>query len=174
MEAVMSLISPELRACVGLTARYTAPDALGAASFRYFALAIGDENPVYTSPDAARAAGYEHVIAPPTFVCETNQYMTRSRDEDGYAGHSWDLPVPLGARLIRGGHQYELFRPVGPDDVITALWRIDDIYEKPSSKGGGMVFVISTATYSNQRDEKLATNTETNIFQIPFSAGTPS
>ena len=35
---------------------------------RDFATAIGDLNPVYLDPEAARAAGHADVIAPPTFL----------------------------------------------------------------------------------------------------------
>jgi acyl dehydratase len=38
-----------------------------AEDIRAFAEAIGDLNPLYLDADAARAAGYANVIAPPTF-----------------------------------------------------------------------------------------------------------
>ena len=41
----MSLLTDEVRALVGRTRTYTAPEPLGRASIRYFALAIGDDNP---------------------------------------------------------------------------------------------------------------------------------
>ena len=46
------------------------PKKIGRASIRYFALAIGDDNPLYVDDAYARAAGYPSIIAPPTFVCE--------------------------------------------------------------------------------------------------------
>ena len=44
-------------------------------------------------------------------------------------------------------------------------WRLEDISEHRSSRGGSMLIVISAATYSNQRGELLARNRETLIFQ---------
>lgn len=131
---------------------------------RYFALAIGDDNPLYTDDAYARAAGYPSVIAPPTFVCETNQYAHRPPDDDGYIGHAWKLPIS-GCRMIRGGHDYEFFRPLLPDDRLSVTWRLEDISEHKSSRGGALLVVIAAATYTNQRGELLARNRETLIFQ---------
>ncbi|MBV8454056.1 MAG: MaoC family dehydratase N-terminal domain-containing protein, partial [Deltaproteobacteria bacterium] len=103
--------SYELRQWIGREFNYTAPEEIGRASIRYFALAIGDDNRLYFDPEYARAVGYTGVIAPPTFICETNQYAHRQPNADGYIGHSWDLPIS-GCRMIRGGHEYEFFQPV--------------------------------------------------------------
>ena len=35
---------------------------------RHWVEAMGDHNPVYVSDDAARAAGYDQLIAPPTML----------------------------------------------------------------------------------------------------------
>lgn len=157
-------LTDELRAWIGREARYTAPEEVGRASIRYFARAVGDDNPVYTDDGAARAAGYVGVVAPPTFVCETNQYVDRAPDADGYVGHRWDLPVPPG-RVVRGGHAYRFGRPLRPDDVITAAWRVADIVEKTSRSGAPMLVVTSEATYTAADGAHLATNTETTIHQ---------
>ena len=71
----MSLLTDEVRALVGRTATYTAPEPLGRAAIRYFATAVGDDNPAYLSGD----------VAPPTLVCETNQFTGLPRDANGYA-----------------------------------------------------------------------------------------
>jgi hypothetical protein len=43
-------------------------------------------------------------------------------------------------------------------------WKIDEINERVNSKGVAMVTMLSTATYRNQHQELLATNTETLIW----------
>jgi uncharacterized protein len=45
-----------------------APDAVNVAMIRHWAEAMGDHNPVYVSDEAARAAGYDELIAPPTML----------------------------------------------------------------------------------------------------------
>jgi len=44
------------------------PDAVNQAMIRHWVEAMGDENPVYTDEDAARAHGFPGVIAPPTML----------------------------------------------------------------------------------------------------------
>ena len=160
----MRLFTDELNQWIGREFNYTAPEEIGRASIRYFALAIGDDNPLYFDDEYARAAGYAGVIAPPTFICETNQYAHRQPNADGYIGHSWDLPLN-GCRMIRGGHAYEFSRPVRPDDRLNVNWRLEDISEHNSSRGGTLLIVTATATFSDQRGEMLASNRETLIFQ---------
>jgi acyl dehydratase len=160
----LSLLTDELKQWIGREFNYTAPEEIGRASIRYFALAIGDDNRLYFDNEYAQTAGYAGVIAPPTFICETNQYAHRQPDADGYIGHSWDLPLS-GCRMIRGGHEYEFFQPVRPEDRISVNWRLEDISERSSSRGGTMLIAVAVATFSNQRGEKLARNRETLIFQ---------
>jgi uncharacterized protein len=44
------------------------PDAVNLAMIRHWVEAMGDENPVYVSDVAARAAGFEQLYAPPTML----------------------------------------------------------------------------------------------------------
>lgn len=159
-----SLLTEDVAAFLHRRATYVAPEPMGRAAFRYFATAIGDDNPVYVDDEAARAAGYEGVVAPPTLVCETNQYMTRRRDPDGYLGHRFELPVE-DCRQLRGGNEYEFFQAVRPDDVLHVEWEIAGLTERRSSSGLPMLLVRSVATYRNQHDELLVRNTETVIYQ---------
>ncbi len=159
----MSLLTDELRGLLGQTRVYTAPEPLGAAAGRYFAMAIGDDNPLYSDAEYARAQGLEGVTAPLTLICETNQYANIPMAPDGYAGHSWGIDIP-GTRQVRGGNSDRFERRVRPDDVVTATWEIHDLAEKRSRSGVDMLVVSSRATYTNQRDELLAVNEETIIF----------
>ena len=159
----MSLLTEEIRALLGARKVYTAPEALGAAAGRYFALAIGDDNPIYSDGEFARAQGLPGVTAPLTLVCETNQYAGLPIDSDGYAGHSWNISIP-DTRRVRGGNSYRFERRIRPDDVITATWEIADISEKTTRSGADMLVITSRATYTNQDDELLAVNEEQDIF----------
>jgi acyl dehydratase len=160
---VTSLLTDDLRGLLGRTATYTAADPLGRPALRYFATAVGDHNPVYTDDDAARAAGYDGVVAPPTLVCETNQFVNNPRDEDGFPGHEWGIHLP-GTRLVRGGNDYRFHQPVTPDDVITVTWAITDLTERTTGAGQPMLVVTSTARFTNQHDVLLVENTETLIY----------
>jgi acyl dehydratase len=158
-----SRITDDLKGWIGREVTYTAPEEIGRAAFRYFALATGDDNPIYHDDAFAKATRHGGVVAPPTLVCETNQFMNQAVDEDGYVGHKWDLPLPH-TRFIRGGNDYEFHQPMRPDDRVSVTWRILDIYERKTQKFGTLIFVVSEARYVNQRGEVLATNRETNIY----------
>ncbi len=148
---------------VGRRASYTAPEELGRAAIRYFALAVGDDNPLYTDSGFAKAHGHASEVAPPTLICETNQYAALPPDEDGFAGHSWHLVIPH-TRLVRGGNSYTFHRYARPDDVITATWEITDATERTTVSGASMLIVTSTAVYAGADGDPIAENTETLIY----------
>lgn len=160
----MSLLTDEIKAWIGKEAAYEAPEQIGRAAIRYFALAVGDDNALYSDDGYARANGYPGVIAPPTMICETNQFVPGPRDQHGYLTQMFDLDVP-STRQIRGGNSYEFFRPVLPTDRVTVTWRLEDITERTTSSGMAMLVVTSVATYTDAGGELLARNTETIIYQ---------
>jgi acyl dehydratase len=160
----MSLLTSELKARVGEERVYRSPTELGHAAIRYFALAIGDDNPLYLDDAYAKRHGHPSVIAPPTLVCETNQFVPGTRDADGYLTQMFDLEVP-GTRQIRGGNDYEFVRPLLPADRITITWRLGDMAERTTSSGTEMLVVTAVATYTDAAGETVARNTETIIYQ---------
>jgi acyl dehydratase len=165
----VSLLTDEIRARLGERRVYVSPEPLGAAAGRYFALAIGDANPIYTDVDAARAEGLPGVTAPLTLITETNQYAGLPIDGDGYAGHSWGIEIP-GTRRVRGGNTYTFERRIRPDDVVTATWEIVELTEKTTRTGADMLVITSRATYADQHGALLATNLEQDIF-VSLGAG---
>jgi acyl dehydratase len=160
----MALLTEELKAWIGREAHYPAREELGRASIRYFALALGDDNPLYVDDGYAREAGYSSVIAPPTLICETCQYAHRAPNEDGYIGHEWRLPIG-GCRLIRAGNEYEFMRPILPTDRVSATWTLEDIVERSRSDGGAQLFVSSVVRYRDALGELVAVNRETIVYQ---------
>jgi hypothetical protein len=166
----MTLLTDEIRGLVGRTRADTAPEPFGAASGRYFGLAIGDDNPLYSDPAFSREQGLRGVTAPPTLICETNQYAGLPIAEDGYAGHLWQIDIP-GTRLVRGGNRYTFHRRLRPEDVVTATWSISGVEEKTTRSGQEMLVVTSRAVYTDQDGGPITENEETMIFVS--LAGTP-
>lgn len=149
----MMLLTDEVAACIGAEVTYTAPEPIGAASIRYFALAIGSD------PDRWEDA------APPTLVCETAQLTGhRHADDDGYLGHTWVLPLPVPCTMVRGGNDYRFGRPTRPDDVVTSTWRLTGMTERSGADGTPMLVVTAVATHHAGPDW-LATNTETLLYR---------
>ncbi|MCP1909504.1 acyl dehydratase [Bradyrhizobium elkanii] len=160
----MALLTDEIKAWIGREFHYPAREELGYASIRYFALAIGDDNPLYLEEAYAHEAGYPSVIAPPTLICETCQYAHRRPEASGYIGHEWHLPI-TNCRMIRAGNAYVFVRSVLPVDRISVTWTLEDIVERASPRGGTQLFVSSVARYKDATDEVVAINHETVVYQ---------
>lgn len=162
----------QLKATVGRELVFQAPDEIGRPAFRQYALAVGDFNPLYSDREQAAAHGLRDVMAPPTLVCDTWQYVDSDMDERGdllgrRPFHEPSLPSPSGGGLgwgLRAGNEYEFFQPIHPDDVITARWLVKDVYER-ATRSGTVIFQVIEATFHNQRGELLARNTETLFYR---------
>ena len=157
---MMQLLTPEVRAALGTTVTYVAPEPLGRASIRYFALAIGAD------------PGRWRDEAPPTLICETAQLTGRAvPDGNAYLGHAWELPLPVRCAMFRGGNDYRFDRPARFDHVISTTWTLTDATERSDRSGGSLLLVTAEARYTAGED-LLATNTETMIFR-PIEAAQP-
>ncbi|MFE3280270.1 MaoC family dehydratase N-terminal domain-containing protein [Nocardia sp. NPDC059239] len=157
----------ELRALIGKSATYTAPEEIGCASARYYAQATADNNPLYRDVASAKEVGLPSTIVPPTWLFDTNQYADLPRNADGYAGH-WPIELP-GMRSVRGGHDYQWFRDIYPHDIITAHWRITDVTERTARSGTSMIVVTSSCHYTDERGAPIAQQTETLLFMDMIS-----
>ena len=113
---------------------------------QFFAKAIGETDPIYTDADAARAAGYPDLPAPPTFL------FAAELDSGASNQLLIDLQIPL-AKLLHGEQGFSYHQPACVGDVVTVRSTIDDIYDK---KNGALEFVVKTSRATNQRDELVA------------------
>ncbi|HEX8100172.1 MAG TPA: MaoC family dehydratase N-terminal domain-containing protein [Actinomycetota bacterium] len=88
-----------------------------------FADAIGDPNPVFREPEAAKAAGFGEQVAPPTFVTVMQILTSGQVVLDQELGLNYAL-------VVHAEQEYEWHRPVRVGDVLSAVPRIADIYAK--------------------------------------------
>jgi N-terminal half of MaoC dehydratase len=145
----------------GRLERFVATEEIGRSSIRYFAVALGDTNPMWTDDAYARSHGLRGACAPPTFICETNQYMPGTPDaETGYAGFIWSLPGVRPRKTVRAAHHYWIHRPLYEDDILVVDWELTDVKERRTKSGEQAWVVTSTIRYSNQAGELLATHQE--------------
>ena len=113
---------------------------------QFFAKAIGETDPVYTDVDAARAAGYEDLPAPPTFLF--------SAELD--SGTTFSMLEMLGvdlANILHGEQSFHYFSNVVAGDVVTVQSHIENIYSK---KGGALQFVVKRSDVMSATGERLA------------------
>jgi acyl dehydratase len=125
--------------------------AVGREKIREFASAVGETNPLYFEPEAARGAGYADVVAPPMFAVV-------------YAGRSlvpalFHPEVGLNfAMMVHGAQEFVWGPLVVAGDDITTTTTVKDISER-----GEMTFYIFESVSRNQRDETVCTGTWSNI-----------
>ncbi|MEU6442295.1 MaoC family dehydratase N-terminal domain-containing protein [Streptomyces sp. NPDC047046] len=93
---------------------------VGREKIREFARAIGDENPAYTDPEAARKLGHEDVIAPPTFVFTVTYSAAAQVVQDPALGLDY-------SRVVHGDQKFVYVRPVRAGDVLSVTSTIDTI-----------------------------------------------
>lgn len=113
---------------------------------QFFAKAIGETNPVYTDSEAARAAGYADLPAPPTFL------FAAELDSGASFKLLDDLQIPI-AKLLHGEQSFTYVRPACVGDTVTVNSTVSDIYDK---KNGALEFVVKTSRATNQRQELVA------------------
>ena len=157
----MASLLERLKETVGQKVVIQAPDEMGRSSLRQYALAIGDFNPLYSDRGFAQTHGLREVMAPPTLICDTWQYVDSDMDDRGDLVGRGPIRELEG---LRAGNEYELFQPIHPDDVISAHWTVKDVYEK-TGRTGSLVFQVIETTFYNQADELLARNTETMFYR---------
>jgi len=121
-------------------------------AIRKFAEAIGDEDAIYYDENAAKAAGFKTIVAPPTFLC-----TFRARELP-------DLKIAFGRVRLNGGNEYEYIQPLYAGDTITLIAKYADVAER-TGRTGKMVFVFTDLTFTNQHGEVVAKGRNTGIMR---------
>ena len=110
---------------------------------REYVKVLGDENPVYLNRDAARAAGFRDIVAPPTFAVIYSVSAIRKAIFDP------ELQIDM-TRLVHGGQEFDWFEPVCVGDVISTALQVGEIYKK-----GDLWFVVFETVSTNQEDQQV-------------------
>jgi len=111
----------------------TEPYEVSRVKIADFADAIGDANPLYRDRDAAQAAGYPDVIAPPTFPIVVTMAASRAAVADPGLGLNY-------AMVVHGEQRFTYSRPLYAGDVVTAQSTISGI------RNVGSLSMVTTET----------------------------
>jgi len=121
------------------------------AKIAEYANVIGAENPVHFDKDAALAAGFREVVAPPMFCVVYSAPAMGPAILDPEVGMNF-------AAMVHGSQEFEWGEPVCSGDEITTTPRCLEIYEKD-----GKGFYVFESTSLNQDGEQVVRGTWTNI-----------
>lgn len=128
-----------------------------------YAYAVGDENPIYFDEEAAQAAGYRTLVAPPTYVTHA-VVQPRSADElrtDGLYRSGAGVRLAV-SRVMFGGEEWDFAEPVCVGDEITATSRLAALDQKEGSKGP-FVRQVRETTFVNQFGAEVARSRQIGI-----------
>jgi acyl dehydratase len=132
--------------------RFTAATyAVGREKVREYAHAVGETNPLHLDPEAARAAGYADVLAPPMFAVVYCAPAMAPAIFDPEVGMEF-------ARMVHGGQEFVWEAPVVAGDEITTTTELRSITER-----GGKAFYVFETVSENQDGQVVCTGTWTNI-----------
>jgi hypothetical protein len=156
-----------LKSQIGFEQSFTSPDPLSSGTIRQYCEAIGDYNPVYFDPVFAKAVGYDGLIAPPSLICESEQF----------SGYCEVNPILSGSYYfrehwyswLRAGNNYEFYRPANIGDLISTEKCLEDVWLKIGSKGTH-IFRKILIIYKNQCGVTLAKNEEIMFLTVPSIA----
>ncbi|CAB4612208.1 unannotated protein [freshwater metagenome] len=93
---------------------------VGREKIREFARAIGDANPAYHDPEAAKALGYADVIAPPTFAIVVSLEAANAALFDPELGLDY-------SRVVHGEQTFTYTRPICAGDELIVTTIIENI-----------------------------------------------
>lgn len=105
-----------------------------AGRLRFFAKATGEDRDVYRSTEAARAAGYPDIPAPPTYA-----FCLAMLDEDEPMGWMSEIGIDL-TRVLHAEQEFTYHQPICAGDDLVLTRRIVDVQER---KGGALTFVVA-------------------------------
>jgi acyl dehydratase len=124
---------------------------VGREKIKEYARALGIENPVHFDVEAARAAGFRDVVAPPMFAVVYSG--------PALAPAIFDPEVGINiATMVHGGQVFEWDEPACSGDEITTTSKCLEIYEKD-----GKGFYIFESVSVNQNGDQVVRGTWTNI-----------
>ena len=125
--------------------------AVEADRISQYASAVGEENPIHHDPEAARAAGFRDVVAPPMFC------VVYSSPAMGPAILDPDVGMNFQA-MVHGGQEFVWGEPVCAGDEITTTVTCKSIDERD-----GKGYYVFESVSTNQEGAETVRGTWTNI-----------
>jgi acyl dehydratase len=122
-----------------------------AARIEQYASAVGEKNPVYHDAEAAKAAGFRDLVAPPMFCVVYSAPALGPAILDPEVG----INVPA---MVHGGQEFEWGEPVCAGDTITTAATCKEIYEKD-----GRGFYVFESVSTNQDGKETVRGKWTDI-----------
>ena len=122
-----------------------------AARIEQYASAVGEDNPIHHDADAARAAGFRDLVAPPMFC------VVYSGPALGPAILDPEVGINLPT-MVHGGQEFVWGEPVCAGDLITTTATCKEIREED-----GRGYYVFESVSTNQEGEETVRGIWTDI-----------
>ncbi len=123
----------------------TAPYLVGREKVREFARAVLSDAPLHHDPEAARAAGYSDVVAPPTFAIVVQDATLQQLLSDEEAAVDF-------SRVVHGDQRFTYSRPIVAGDELTGVMTVTSVKQL-----GGNSMVTSSTEVSDATGAHVVT-----------------
>ncbi|MBX9472448.1 MaoC family dehydratase N-terminal domain-containing protein [Microcella sp.] len=131
----------------------TAPYLVGREKVREFARAVLATAPLHHDPEAARAAGFADVVAPPTFPIVISEATLQQLLAEPDAGIDF-------SRVVHGDQRFSYSRPIVAGDELTATLRVTSIKTL-----GGNSMVTSESAMTDAAGAHVVTSISTLVIR---------
>jgi acyl dehydratase len=156
-------ITPEMRAQIGVESDPW-PYEVTAAGVRAFARGAGYTDPLYYDADAARAAGYPQLPAPPGYL-GTPAFLP------GRSDPVFSTPPGIGPRpryglteVLDASTEATYQRPLLAGETLTARYQLADLQVKQSRALGAMLVVMFETSFCDGDGKLVAQERSQYIF----------
>ncbi len=143
-----------------------------AGHIHLFSQAIGDTNPVHRTREHAEAAGFDNVLAPPTFA-QASAHFDETYPGRPVHGEPWigsgatpsGTPpvIASGGTEMHAEQHFEYHQPMTAGQTLSIETTAGKSWEKQSRRAGTLRFSERIHTYRDSDGEKVLTIREVGV-----------
>lgn len=135
-----------------------ARDAVNRPMIHHLCDAMGETNPIYLDPQAARDAGHPDVVAPPAALQVWNMINPSDPEITSDVDLAYGILEASGyPKVVAVNCEQEYDRYLVPGDLLTAYEKVESL-KGPKRTGLGEGYFITTLTeYKDQHGQRVGT-----------------
>lgn len=129
-----------------------------------FAESVTESSPIYRDAEAARAAGFADIPAPPTYFFSAASHwgaFPEAQPADAVPGTNPTMEIigklmAKGGMVLHGEQAFTYHRPVVVGETLHSEGKVVDLYEKPTGDKV-MTFLVTENEYRDESGELVLT-----------------
>ncbi|MEA2509455.1 MAG: hypothetical protein QOG21_1537 [Actinomycetota bacterium] len=114
-----------------------------------FAMAVGDDNPLFFDTQAALEQGFPACLAPPTFTV-TQLWAVPREEREERLGSGLDY-----ARVLHGEQEFIFTRLPLVGETLRGEMRISKDFSKQGKRGGSMRFITYESVFTDDAGDEV-------------------